>query len=629
MASVWWNISTLSGFVLGAPLLQVLLATLILWWEYILLPPYCVLMRAIYGSAGRPLPSYIKPLPVFLVIPTLLRKRDELVSLLSTLDSIRHNGYPGPLTVVASIDGTQDSPELYRELCAWAHARRSTKSCSLYVTGTPGRRGKPMAVEHAIEMVHGLVDRGVIPEFPPVLIGTDADADLGPRSLEALVYRLQRRNWFTGAPARAVAGALHVRDNARSRGWRTFFSVSGQLNLQVARDYYVSNVTRYNIRLLPVTGIPGALYCTWSEIFLAIPSLFGYARTLRRRHWLRWWLGIQPPKFSDSTAEPIPELVAGDTDDTVTAYAATMARYRNGHFSFDPPRTPLHAIYYMLRGIFVDRAIQYAPEARVYTSSPVTIKALFRQRKRWNTARIELTGRFWRLLGYNWELGLPAIIVKALMARSLVGGLLAYMLIPMAFWKTHLVTALVIIYVFQVAMTALLTAITLVMNQEPGQWRLCLALPLAPVYGFCFKLTPGTIGAICDVFLLGNKTGFAPEATLKRGGSVRIALFFRIRRAFALLLRSVTCGDVPLGAFWFGWSETPWTPSGFEGWTSKRKPGRILPPVREWFRRHRRKAVIVELPRRAEASPVPGPRLEPHTTDFSTRDSPSVDGRPN
>ena len=59
------------------------------------------------------------------------------------------------------------------------------------------------------------------------------------------------------------------------RGWSHFFSIAGQLNIQVARDYYVSNVGRHNIRWLPVTGIPGAFYCTWSAIFLEIPGRSG------------------------------------------------------------------------------------------------------------------------------------------------------------------------------------------------------------------------------------------------------------------------------------------------------------------------------------------------------------------
>src|SRR5262249_2869006 len=147
------------------------------------------------------------------------------------------------------------------------HARWNDNTW-LYVTGTRGRRSKPMAIEHAVEFVKGLVARGEHRTFPAVYVSTDADADLGPRSLEHIIYRLQRRNIFTGAPARAVAGALHVRGDDYWRGWWQFFTIKGQLNLQVAREYYVSNIGRYNIRWLPVTGVPGAFYCTWSAIFL-------------------------------------------------------------------------------------------------------------------------------------------------------------------------------------------------------------------------------------------------------------------------------------------------------------------------------------------------------------------------
>ena len=43
-------------------------------------------------------------------------------------------------------------------------------------------------------------------------------------------------------------------------------------------------------------------------------------------------------------------------------------------------------------------------------------------------------------------------------------------------------------------------------------------------------------------------------------------------------------GDVPLGSFWLGWRETPWTPSGYDGWTTGKKPPAIVPPPSAWFR---------------------------------------------
>jgi hypothetical protein len=583
MESVLWNLRTLNGFSTLAPMLAVLFFTLTAFWDYPLLLLYSLVSRAL-GRERRP-PPYAKPLSALVVIPSLLRKQDELTSMLSTIESVATNGYPGRLLIVVSIDGTKDAPQLYERLRDFCRGSSYDAHTFLYVTGTPERRSKPMAIDHAMEFVKGLVRSGEQPAFPEVYVSTDADADLGPHSLEKMIYRLQRRNFITGAPARAVAGALHVRGDDFWRGLRHFATVSGQLNIQVARDYYVSNVGRYNIRWLPVTGVPGAFYCTWTSIFLEIPKFMGYLRTLRTSHWLRWWLGFEAPKFSETRAQPVPELVAGDTDDTVSAYTATLVRYEQGRFVFDPPRTPWHAFYYMMRGLLLDRAIKYEPEARVYTSSPTTIKALYRQRKRWNTARIELTGRFWRALGYHWTLGLPAIIVKTSMARSLLIGVVAYILLPGLFFDSRTLTLVVLAYLTQVFMAFVLTSATLVMNGELRYWRLLLALPLTPVYTLCFKWVPAAMGFVDDVFLFGNVTGFAPESTLIKGGSERIALSFRVRRAVLLAARAVLVGDVPLGKFWLGWRETQWTPNGFEGFTSKKKPRSILPPRSQWFRR--------------------------------------------
>jgi hypothetical protein len=117
-----------------------------------------------------------------------------------------------------------------------------------------------------------------------------------------------------------------------------------------------------------------------------------------------------------------------------------------------------------------------------------------------------------------------------------------------------------------------------------------LGMPFTPFYNIIFNWAPGFVGATSDLLLFGNITGFAPEWTLKRGRSVRVALLFRLRRALLLAVRSVVVGDVPFGAFWFGWSETPWTPSGFEGWTTGKKPRSIVPPLATWFRGRKRQA---------------------------------------
>jgi hypothetical protein len=69
---------------------------------------------------------------------------------------------------------------------------------------------------------------------------------------------------------------------------------------------------------------------------------------------------------------------------------------------------------------------------------------------------------------------------------------------------------------------------------------------------------------------------------LLRSNLTRFAVAYRLRRALYLAARSAVHGDVPLGAFWLGWRRTPYTPSGFEGWTSGKAP----PPV-FWPRRRK------------------------------------------
>jgi cellulose synthase/poly-beta-1,6-N-acetylglucosamine synthase-like glycosyltransferase len=579
-----WSFKTLDGFVLAAPIFKVLLILLILCWDYPLLLVYRCYQHML-NQRRTDRDKNAKALPVLVVIPSLMRVRDELTSMQSTVRSVIDNGYPGELTVVLTIDGTQDAPKLYAELCAWVATQSLALSPGqhLYVTGTAQRRSKPMAIDHAIHFVKGLVARHMLPAFPPVYVSTDADADLGPHALRRIVARLQRRNRITGWPARVVAGALHVRGNAFWQGFRHFFTVQGQLNLQVAREYYVGNIWRYNIRWLPVTGVPGAFYCTWSEIFINIPNFMGYMRTLKPEHWHAWWLGKGAPNFSDYHGAPLPELVAGDTDDTVTAYFASIARYQDGRFNFDPPRTPLHALWFMLRSLFVDRPLQFEPEAHVFTSSPTTPRSLFKQRKRWNSSRVELTGRFWPALRYHWSLGLPVMCVKMLIARGLLVGIAAYVLVPTMLWNSFALTAFILGYLGNITSFTAMTLFALLINRDFRYWRLLLALPFAPAYQFFFNWIPGAVGVISDVFLFGNRTGFAPESTLRKGNSARLAFLFRLRRACALTIRSFAKGDVPFGRFWFGWRETQWTDSGFAGWNNGRKR-RIVPPLREWFR---------------------------------------------
>ncbi len=282
---------------------------------------------------------------------------------------------------------------------------------------------------------------------------------------------------------------------------------------------------------------------------------------------------LRASEFSESDVAPIPELLAGDTDDTVGAFLAIASRWENGRLTLDAPRTPLHALYYMLRSLFVDRALRYEPEARVYTSSPSTVGSLWRQRMRWNAARIEVVGRFSASYRYHWDLGVSCVAAVGLMVKCLVFGVFSYVTAPLAVAKGGVLVPVALGITLQICVYGLSTVMALLLDAAfRKNWRLLLALPCAclyvPVYGFW----AGAVGVLKDVFLFGNCTKFAPESTLIKGDSTRVALLARLRRVLVLTVRSAIYGDVPLGAFWLGWGETPWTPSGYLGWTTGKRP---------------------------------------------------------
>jgi hypothetical protein len=90
------------------------------------------------------------------------------------------------MIVVASIDGYGEAPAVYEALCRWIASKQRTlgKDVWLYVTGTPERRGKPLAIDHGVHFVKRLVVDGVHDGFPQIYFSTDADVDMGPHALE-------------------------------------------------------------------------------------------------------------------------------------------------------------------------------------------------------------------------------------------------------------------------------------------------------------------------------------------------------------------------------------------------------------------------------------------------------------
>ena len=156
MESVFWNVRTLDDFVLGAPFVQLVLFVLVVFWDYPLLVCYFLARQMLGFGRGSAAAVSSKPLNILVVIPSMLRKRDELTSMMATVRSIANNGYPGRVLIVVSIDGTADSPPMYAALQRWAQRQWFGAKCSLRVTGTMARRSKPMAIHHAMGYVQGL-----------------------------------------------------------------------------------------------------------------------------------------------------------------------------------------------------------------------------------------------------------------------------------------------------------------------------------------------------------------------------------------------------------------------------------------------------------------------------------------
>jgi hypothetical protein len=229
---------------------------------------------------------------------------------------------------------------------------------------------------------------------------------------------------------------------------------------------------------------------------------------------------------------------------------------------------------------YLVRPVAYDPLAKVWTASPSTVRGLFKQRVRWNCSRVWIIQRFGLGILYAWSIGLAVgldvgitLLAHAVIA---VGLLLFPFLTPPAHWMVMAV----VLTVFAAVLRGLSTALCLLL--EGGlrrDWRLLLALPLSGAYHFLFNILAALWGLGQDLFGYGLNTNFAPEETLRRVGVGRIALAYRLRRALALAWRSLRVGDVPLGPFWLGWTETPWTPDGYSGWTDPAAPRGALRPA--------------------------------------------------
>jgi hypothetical protein len=256
------------------------------------------------------------------------------------------------------------------------------------------------------------------------------------------------------------------------------------------------------------------------------------------------------------------------------AFLASIAQWKDGKLCLDAPRTPMHAFFGILKGFFLERSHDYEPEARVYTYTPSTWKGLWTQRVRWNASRFECAGRFWRSFWFHWEIGLPVGAHLSMVLHAVLEVAAYYVLFPYFFLgNNNALLGYAMGYAAQTVSHTLYTTMALLLETERKDfWRVMLCLPTAGLYLVAINFAGCVYGVSRDLLFFGNRTNFAPEWTMMKGGCERIALSFRIKRFVTLCLRAAIRGDVPLGWFWFGWTETPYTPSGFMGWTTNKKP---------------------------------------------------------
>ena len=540
------------------------------------------------------------------VIPSLLRDDEDFNAITTTIASCATNDYPSELVIVAAVDGRTEHPKLYAALRSWVAAQSFAANVAVHTTGTDKRLGKMMAVESGVTYTKDLVAQGELAAIPQIYFSIDGDGTLGPHALERLATRLSTRNRFTKNPLRIVSGKLAIRPDLIWRGWRAFFTVEGQLYTQVAREFVVSNMMRFNRKLTPQIGVPGALYCCWSDLLLMAPHYMGFMKTVRYSQWLKWWFGAAPPSFTNGTWPSMPEALTGASDDTCMAFLASMATWKDGKLSLEAPRTPLHSFARLVRSFFIERSHSYEPEARIYTFTPSTIKGLWVQRVRWNSSRFECTGRFWRAFWFHWEIGFPTTLHLSLVLHQVARVFVYYIVVPFCLVsRGHIGLGFFYGYMFHIVEDLIYTAFAFSMERDYRRcWRSILSIPLSPLYTIVYSNAACAYGVVKDLLLFGNPTKFAPEWTLVAGRTSRVAIMYRVRRFMALTLRAAVYGDVPFGAFWFGWLDTKWTPNGFEGWTTGKKPRAVfeLP----WSRRARVNALDLAV----TAAPTPSPAVD-------------------
>jgi len=567
MDTILWSIGRADGIGILGALWRPFLIGLVLYYSGYLGVWISTLLRS-----ARLTPAFTgltgdDAVDVLVVIPTLLRSAGDLDDLRAAAATVVGNRYPGNVVLCMSIDGCDDRPALVEQLAGWARNYRG--AATILVARVAKRAGKGVAVAAGLARAEQAVRDGELPRLPPVFFNMDADSVLGAQALERMVAKLVRPGRFSRQRPMIVASNVLVRRAHYWQGWRGFFTLEHQLALQVAREYMTSiSVARNNLGLLPVTGVSGALYCTWTELHEQQARHATFMRSLGLGDMVRWWLGARPPSFAGFTGEPNVLATAGPGDDTWIAWIAMAARWRKGHVDLELPRSPLHALGRLVTSFWF-RPIAYDPLARVYTATPTTVRALFKQRVRWNSSRAWLLRRFGWMPFFSWHLGVWVIfdLVLLIAIHTIITvGLLGW---PLADRPASWLALVVLGMIANAVLRGAATLLAMIQDHDlRGHWHKLLALPLAGLFHGVFNIATTIVGFTQDFLLFGVNTHFAPEETLAGSHTGRIALGYRLCRCARLIGRALRHGDVPPGRFWLGWGSTRWTANGYAGWTN-------------------------------------------------------------
>jgi len=581
MERISWYLLAIRSLVEATPFVRAVLVCMVLYQlDFVVVLALWLLRRAGALSTDFELEPENRKSAI-MVLPTLLRKPAELDGLVAAIRSVVENGYQGPLYVVACIDGVASAGGLYDRLVEWSRREPVPPNVQLFVVGTQDRCGKAVAMDHGVEFIRRRVAAGQIPAFPELFFNMDADSALGERALERLVFRLTRKRWLARTPYHIVTSNVVVPLEQCYGGLGSLRTLGRWIALSVAREYTGSiSAGKLNYKLLPCMEVSGALYCTWSDVYLAAPRYAGFLQQLRLRDWVKWWFGWQPPRFSEYRGRAIVEALTGPGDDTWMGWFASCCGWRNGRLTPEFPATPLHAFAALVLQYF-SRAQTYDPLAKVYSKTPTTVRGLFNQRLRWNSSRMQDLMRHGPSLAYHWKAGVPLLTSTLVMFTAVTLFALTPLRLFMGRVPAPAPAFAVLVYAGYFTTRFTSTVAGLLISDSPrAEWIKLLALPLSVPYHIVFNTLTMLIGYYRDLFGYGEPTTFAPEATLVRSNLERFALGFRLRRALWLAVRSALRGDVPLGTFWFGWKRTPFTPGGFDGWESGTRPPAVYWPAR-------------------------------------------------